>query len=188
MKNNCTQKLFIRMLTLIMALSMLLLVGCSEKSKSADKDTVDPDSIVTENSDGDYVFTMDLDEYLNEYTYQLEQYGTNLEFGRDMFEFVEYDGAQFYYLELGSQGNMTLYADEEGDNFSSIHFMIYDESDEVPVGVLCLLRGLYPDDSVEDMNAAYWDAEDNGSSIYKDVKISFNSSENIENWSIEIDK
>ena len=181
-KNHTT-----KLLALIIALSMLLLAGCSEKSKSDDKSTSDPDSIVTKNSDGDYVFTMDLDEYLNEYCYQLEQYGSDMDLGRDDFEFVEYDGAQFYYLDMQA-GNLTFYADEDGENFSIMHFMIYDTPDEVPVGILCMLRALYPDDSVEDMNEAYWNAEDNGSATYKDVKIVFDGTDDLESWSIEINK
>lgn len=175
-----------KILALILVAFMLMsFVGCSDKTNS--KEQTDPDSIVTKNQDGDYVFTMDVDEFLNEYCYQVEQYGSDMDLGRDAFEFVEYDGAEFYYLDMGT-GNFTLYADEDGENFSSMHFMMYNTSDEVPVGILCMLRGLYPDDSVEDMNKAYWDAEDNGSSIYKDVKIVFDGYEDIQNWSIEINK
>ncbi len=159
------------MITIILA----LFTGCTNNNKS----------VVTTNENDESVFTISVDEYLEEYGNKLEKYDIDFELTKNDFEFVQYEGETFFNLELGSMGMFTLYAEEDGSDFESIYFLIYEPQEDIPAGVLCLLRAIYPDDETEDMNKAYWEAEDNGSASYKDVLITCIEYNGVQDWSIK---
>ena len=186
MKENKTRKtssIFSVAMTIgvliVITIILALFTGCTNNNEPQ------PESVVPTNANEETGFTISVDEFLEEYGNELEEYDIDLKLTKNDFEFVQYEGETFFNLEMGSMGVFTLYAEEDGSDFESIYFMSYESQEDIPVGVLCLLRALYPDDANEDMNKAYWEAEDNGSTSYKDVVISCSENEGVQNWSIK---
>lgn len=182
MKENKTRKtssIFSVAMTIgvliVITIILALFTGCTNNNEP----------LVTTNENDESVFTISVDEYLEKYGNKLEEYDIDLKLTKNDFEFVQYEGETFFNLEMGSMGMFTLYAEEDGSDFESIYFMSYESQEDIPVGVLCLLRALYPDDANEDMNKAYWEAEDNGSTSYKDVLITCIEYNGVQNWSIK---
>ncbi len=157
---------------LLITATLMSLVGCG-------------DSIVTENDNGEKVFVASVDEYLTQYNNEVNTYDdssvSTVQLKKSDFEYA--DEYEFYALNIG-QGMFFLHSDKSGANLNKIFMSIYSDSANLSVGVLCLLRALYPEDPTSDTNQALWDAEDNGTSIYKDVEITCEKNEGLQSWTI----
>lgn len=157
---------------LLITATLMSLVGCG-------------DSIVTENDNGEKVFVATVDEYLTQYNNEVNAYDDSsksaLQMKKSDFEYV--DEYEFYTLNVG-QGMFFLHSDKGGANLNKIFMSVYYDSVNLPVGVLCLLRALYPEDPTLDTNKALWDAEDHGTSTYKDVEITCEKNEGLQSWTI----
>lgn len=153
----------------ILMVMLFTFVGCS-------------DSIVTENEDGEKIFTLTAEEYLNNYNTEVGEYGADLNLKISDFEYT--DDYDFYAMSLGD-GMLFLHSDKDCTDFTEVYFSLLDEGGEdLLVGVLCLPRAFYPEDEDTDMNTALYTAYDTGSATYKNVQISCEKAAGLQNWSL----
>lgn len=160
-----------RILALTLALCMLFVAGCS-KDKDEDKDSKS-DSMFFYDADGDAVFNITVDEYLERFCDELSDHeDINIPLTTNDFERSVLNGYGVYEIDMGD-GELSIgfYEKDNDDYVTDVDLNAYVDYEGAPVIMYCLASAFYPDDDYDTIITEVENAYDSNSSKYKDLSL-----------------